>query len=69
VAQQLPTPHFEKYQRSQNLFYSTGAHTYILFWQKYSELDTPLWAFKVSMDWAGDATQSGYKFIPFLRGL
>ena len=29
-----------------------------------TELDTPLWAFKVIMDWALDAMQSGYNFIP-----
>jgi hypothetical protein len=30
-----------------------------------TELETPLWAFKVIMDWACDATQSGYKFMPY----
>jgi hypothetical protein len=28
------------------------------------ELETPLFAFKVLMDWAFDAAQSGYNFIP-----
>jgi hypothetical protein len=27
------------------------------------ELETPLWAFKVIMDWACDAAQSSYKFV------
>jgi hypothetical protein len=30
----------------------------------FTELETPLWAFKVIMDWACDAAQSGYKFFP-----
>jgi hypothetical protein len=29
-----------------------------------TELEAPLWAFKVLMEWALDAAQSGYKFIP-----
>ena len=29
-----------------------------------TELEAPLWAFKVIMDWACDANQNGYKFIP-----
>jgi Plavaka transposase len=29
-----------------------------------TELETPLWAFKVIMDWAYDAAQSGYNFMP-----
>jgi hypothetical protein len=29
-----------------------------------TELETPLWAFKVIMDWAYDAAQSGYKIMP-----
>ena len=29
-----------------------------------TELEAPLWSFKVIMDWAFDASQSGYKFIP-----
>jgi hypothetical protein len=28
------------------------------------EIDAPLWAFKVIMDWAFDANRNGYKFIP-----
>lgn len=29
-----------------------------------TELEAPLWAFKTIMDWACDASQSGYKFMP-----
>jgi hypothetical protein len=29
-----------------------------------TELGAPLWAFKVIMDWACDASQTGYKFLP-----
>jgi hypothetical protein len=29
-----------------------------------TELEAPLWAFKVIMDWASDASQTGYKFLP-----
>ena len=29
-----------------------------------TELEAPLWAFKEIMDWACDAIQTGYKFIP-----
>jgi hypothetical protein len=29
-----------------------------------TEIEAPLWSFKIIMDWARDAAQSGYKFIP-----
>ena len=36
----------------------------IILMKLLTELEAPLWAFKEIMDWACDAIQTGYKFIP-----
>jgi hypothetical protein len=43
---------------------TTACHVAMMLLKILTELETPLWAFKVIMDWVYDAAQSGYKFMP-----
>jgi hypothetical protein len=43
---------------------TTACHVEVTLLKILTKLETPLWAFKVIMDWASNAAQSGYTFMP-----
>lgn len=44
--------------------FSNNRHVEIILMKILTELEAPLWAFKVIMDWASDAHATGYNFKP-----
>ena len=58
-------PDLSQYLVNPNLtVYTNARRVEVTLLKILTELETPLFAFKVLMDWAFDATQSGYNFIP-----
>jgi hypothetical protein len=44
--------------------YTQARRVEVVFLRILTEMEAPLWAFKEITDWACDAYQSGYKFMP-----